>query len=112
MKAKILYVEDDESLSFITKDQLELASYMVTHCTNGKEARAAVKKGEYALGLLDVMLAQMDGVELARNVREASRRIPIIFLTAKSMPEDKMEGFLLGGDDYGPKPYSFEELNL
>jgi len=112
MKAKILYVEDDESLSFITKDQLELASYMVTHCTNGKEAWAAFKKGEYDLCLLDVMLPQMDGFELARNIREVSRHIPIIFLTAKSMPEDKMEGFLLGGDDYVTKPYSFEELNL
>jgi len=112
MKAKILYVEDDDSLSFITKDQLELADYAVTHCTNGKDAWAAFRKGEFDLCLLDVMLPHMDGFELARKIRELSRHVPIIFLTAKSLPEDKQEGFLLGGDDYVTKPYSFEELNL
>ena len=110
MKAKILYVEDDESLSFITKDQLEMESYSVTHCTNGKDGWAMFKKGEFDLCLLDVMLPQMDGFELARKIRGVSKHIPIIFLTAKSMQEDKMEGFLLGGDDYVTKPYSFDEL--
>ena len=112
MKAKILYVEDDDSLSFITKDQLEMESYDVTHCANGKEGWASFKKGEFDLCLLDVMLPQMDGFELARKIRGVSRHVPIIFLTAKSMQEDKMEGFLLGGDDYVTKPYSFEELKF
>lgn len=112
MKAKILYVEDDDALSFITKDQLELAGYAVTHCMNGKDAWAAFKKGDYDLCLLDVMLPHLDGFELARKVREISKHVPIIFLTAKSLPEDKMEGFLLGGDDYVTKPYSFDELSL
>jgi DNA-binding response OmpR family regulator len=112
MKAKILYVEDDDSLSFITKDQLEMESYDVTHCANGKDGWAAFKKGEFDLCLLDVMLPQMDGFELARKIRGVSRHVPIIFLTAKSMQEDKMEGFLLGGDDYVTKPYSFEELKF
>jgi DNA-binding response OmpR family regulator len=112
MKAKILYVEDDESLSFITKDQLEMESYAVTHCTNGKDGWTAFKKSDFDLCLLDVMLPQMDGFELARKIRGVSKHIPIIFLTAKSMQEDKMEGFLLGGDDYVTKPYSFEELKM
>ena len=112
MKAKIMYVEDDDSLSFITKDQLEMESYDVTHCSNGKDAWTIFKKGEFDLCLLDVMLPQMDGFELAKKIRGVSRHVPIIFLTAKSMQEDKMEGFLLGGDDYVTKPYSFEELKL
>ena len=112
MKPRILYVEDDESLSFITKDQLEMESYDVTHCANGTEAWAAFRKGEFDVCLLDVMLPQMDGFELARKIRSVSKHVPIIFLTAKSMQEDKMEGFLLGGDDYVTKPYSFEELKF
>ena len=112
MKAKILYVEDDDSLSFITKDQLEMESYDVTHCANGKDAWSVFKKGEFDLCLLDVMLPQMDGFELAKKIRAVSKHVPIIFLTAKSMVEDKMEGFLLGGDDYVTKPYSFEELKM
>ncbi len=112
MKERILYVEDDESLSFITKDQLEMEGYDVTHAINGKEAWATFRKSEFDICLLDVMLPQLDGFELARKIRSVSKHIPIIFLTAKSMQEDKMEGFLLGGDDYVTKPYSFEELKL
>ena len=112
MKAKILYVEDDESLSFITKDQLEMEGYNVTHINNGKDGWSAFKKSDFDLCLLDVMLPQMDGFELAKKIRGVSKHIPIIFLTAKSMQEDKMEGFLLGGDDYVTKPYSFEELKM
>jgi DNA-binding response OmpR family regulator len=112
MKTRILYVEDDESLSYITKDQLEMESYTVTHCNNGKDGWNAFRKNDFDLCLLDVMLPQMDGFELARKIREVSKHIPIIFLTAKSMQEDKMEGFLLGGDDYVTKPYSFEELKM
>lgn len=107
-----MYVEDDESLSFITRDQLEMESYAVTHCANGKDAWATFRKNEFDLCLLDVMLPQMDGFELAKKIRSVSKHIPIIFLTAKSMQEDKLEGFLLGGDDYVTKPYSFEELKM
>ncbi|MEO6133328.1 MAG: response regulator transcription factor [Saprospiraceae bacterium] len=112
MKERILYVEDDESLSFITKDQLEMEGYDVTHAINGKEAWSIFRKAEFDIALLDVMLPQLDGFELARKIRSVSRHIPIIFLTAKSMQEDKMEGFLLGGDDYVTKPYSFDELKF
>ncbi len=112
MKERILYVEDDDSLSFITKDQLEMEGYDVTHAVNGKEAWSIFRKAEFDICLLDVMLPQLDGFELARKIRGVSKHIPIIFLTAKSMQEDKMEGFLLGGDDYVTKPYSFEELKF
>lgn len=112
MKPRILYVEDDESLGFITKDQLELEGFDVTHSINGKDGWSAFRKSEFELCLLDVMLPQMDGFELARKIRSVSKHTPIIFLTAKSLPEDKMEGFLLGGDDYVTKPYSFEELKF
>ena len=112
MKERILYVEDDESLSFITKDQLEMEGYDVTLAVNGKEAWSVFRKAEFDICLLDVMLPQLDGFELARKIRSVSKHIPIIFLTAKSMQEDKMEGFLLGGDDYVTKPYSFEELKF
>ncbi|MEP6646654.1 MAG: response regulator transcription factor [Saprospiraceae bacterium] len=112
MKERILYVEDDESLSFITKDQLEMEGYDVTHAINGKEGWSIFRKSEFDICLLDVMLPQLDGFELARKIRSVSKHIPIIFLTAKSMQEDKMEGFLLGGDDYVTKPYSFEELKF
>lgn len=112
MKERILYVEDDESLSFITKDQLEMEGYDVTLAVNGKEAWSLFRKAEFDICLLDVMLPQLDGFELARKIRSVSKHIPIIFLTAKSMQEDKMEGFLLGGDDYVTKPYSFEELKF
>ena len=112
MKERILYVEDDESLSFITKDQLEMEGFDVTHAVNGKDAWSIFRKSEFDICLLDVMLPQLDGFELARKIRTVSKHIPIIFLTAKSMQEDKMEGFLLGGDDYVTKPYSFEELKF
>ena len=112
MKPRILYVEDDESLSFITRDQLEMEGYDVTHCANGKDGWAAFRKSDFDICLLDVMLPQMDGFELARKIRSVSKHTPLIFLTAKSMQEDKTEGFLLGGDDYVTKPYSFEELKL
>ena len=112
MKERILYVEDDESLSFITKDQLEMEGYDVTHAVNGKEGWSIFRKSEFDICLLDVMLPQLDGFELAKKIRSVSKHIPIIFLTAKSMQEDKVEGFLLGGDDYVTKPYSFEELKF
>ena len=89
-----------------------MEGYNVTHINNGKDGWSAFKKGDFDICLLDVMLPQMDGFELARKIRGVSKHVPIIFLTAKSMQEDKMEGFLLGGDDYVTKPYSFDELKM
>jgi DNA-binding response OmpR family regulator len=82
----------------------------VTHATNGKDAWAIFKKNEFDLCLLDVMLPQLDGFELARKIRGVSKHIPIIFLTAKSMKEDVLKGYKVGADDYLNKPFDSEVL--
>ena len=109
-KARLLYVEDDETLSFVTKDHLEMQGYDVTHCPDGLTAKEVVENNEFDLCILDVMLPHIDGFTLAENIRKQNRDIPILFLTAKSMKEDRLEGFKLGGDDYVTKPFSVEEL--
>jgi len=111
-KAKLLYVEDDETLSFVTKDNLEINGYEVTHCADGKEAMEAFGKDGYDLAILDVMLPQMDGFSVAQKIREKDSHIPILFLTAKSLKEDKLKGLSIGADDYITKPFSIEELIL
>lgn len=111
-KPKILYVEDDESLSFLTKDNLELGGYQVDHLTDGKSGLDSFNQGNYDLCILDVMLPEMDGFELAKNIRNVDPEIPIIFLTAKALKENKLEGLRLGADDYMTKPFSIEELIL
>ncbi len=112
MKGKIFYVEDDETLGFVTKDNLELSGFEVTHFMNGNDASKNFNPVNYDLCLLDVMLPGIDGFELAKRIRKKSVQIPIIFLTAKSMKEDRIEGLILGGDDYITKPFSIEELIL
>jgi DNA-binding response OmpR family regulator len=109
---RILYVEDDETLSFITKDHLELKGYDVHHCTDGAQALEDFKGGEFDLCVLDVMLPRMDGFTLASEIRKRDKDIPILFLTAKSLKDDRLEGLRLGGDDYITKPFSIEELIL
>jgi two-component system response regulator VicR len=112
MKAHLLYVEDDESLSFVTRDNLELQGYTVTCCENGKTAIEAIKKNDYDLAILDVMLPDADGFSLAELIRKYNTQVPILFLTAKSMKEDRIKGLKLGADDYITKPFSIEELIL
>ena len=112
MKAHLLYVEDDESLSFVTRDNLELQGYTVTCCENGKMATEAIKKNDYDLAILDVMLPDTDGFSLAELIRKYNTQVPILFLTAKSMKEDRIKGLKLGADDYITKPFSIEELIL
>jgi DNA-binding response OmpR family regulator len=107
---KILLVEDDANLGFIIKDNLSLKGYAVALSTDGKDAMNSFKTGLFQLCLLDVMLPQADGFAVARYIRERDKDVPIIFLTAKSMTEDKLEGFRTGADDYITKPFSFEEL--
>ena len=109
---RILYVEDDETLSFITKDHLELKGYEVVHQADGALALEDFKAGDFDLCVLDVMLPRIDGFTLATEIRKRDRDIPILFLTAKSMKEDRLEGLKIGGDDYITKPYSIEELIL
>ena len=110
MKANILYVEDDEALSFVTRDHLELSGYQVTHCAGGDKGKQAFESGKYDLCLLDIMLPNLDGYSLAEHIRQHDTSIPILFLTAKSLKEDRLKGFRKGGDDYITKPYSIEEL--
>lgn len=110
--AHILYVEDDETLSFVTKDNLELNGYKVTHAADGKEALSLFKKDSYDLCLVDVMLPEIDGYQVAQEIRSRHSEIPIIFLTAKSLKEDKIHGLKIGADDYITKPFSIEELIL
>lgn len=112
MRAHLLYVEDDESLSFVTRDHLELQDYQVTHCADGATALNTVQNGQFDLCLLDVMLPEMDGFTLAKEIRKRNTDVPILFLTAKSLKEDRLHGLRLGADDYITKPFSIEELIL
>jgi DNA-binding response OmpR family regulator len=111
-KPKILYVEDDLTLSFVTRDNLEQHGFSIDFCEDGEAALEMFGKNTYNLCILDVMLPKMDGFELARRIRQKNEEIPIIFLTAKSTKEDKIHGLKLGGDDYITKPFSIEELAL
>lgn len=110
-KYKILYAEDDETLAFLTKDNLEL-HYDVTHCDDGEMALNAFKKDTFDVCILDIMMPKMDGFELAENIRKINSEIPIIFLSAKTLKEDRIKGLRLGADDYLVKPFSIEELLL
>ena len=112
MKARILYVEDDETLSFVTKDHLVLQGYEVTHCPDGRIAIETFREGEFDLCVVDVMLPEIDGFAVAQEIRKRNQEIPILFLTAKVMKEDRIEGLRIGGDDYITKPFSIEELIL
>jgi DNA-binding response OmpR family regulator len=112
VRLPILLVEDDEALSFIIKDNLVQHNYKVDVADNGEKAMELYQSGNYALILLDVMLPRMDGFSVAREIRKTDEQIPIIFLTARSMTEDKIMGLSIGGDDYVTKPFSMEELLL
>jgi DNA-binding response OmpR family regulator len=109
---KILLVEDDEALRFIVKDNLEQYNYAVEVAENGETALELFAKNNFDLILLDVMLPKIDGFQVAKIIRKTNEQIPIIFLTARSMTEDRIIGLTLGGDDYIPKPFSMEELLL
>lgn len=112
-KAHLLYVEDDESLSFVTRDNLELNGYEVTYCEDGQKAMDTIRSGQkFDLCILDVMLPEVDGFTLAQEIRKRDEQVPIIFLTAKSLKQDKIHGLTIGADDYITKPFSIEELLL
>jgi DNA-binding response OmpR family regulator len=111
-KGRLLYVEDDDALSFVTKDSLEVEGFAVTHCTDGETAKKSFKNENYDLCLIDVMLPLTDGFALASYIRNVNSQIPILFVTAKSMKEDKIKGLKIGADDYITKPFSIEELVL
>jgi DNA-binding response OmpR family regulator len=112
MKIKILLVEDDVNLGFVIKDQLNADGYSVSLCCDGVEALQRFNEETYHLCICDVMLPKKDGFTLAKDIRLLNTEIPILFLSAKSMTEDKVAGFNAGGDDYLTKPFSVEELQL
>lgn len=109
-RATILMVEDDESLAFVIKDNLEKENFNVVLATNGHDGVVAFENIQPDLCILDVMLPEMDGFKCAERIRSKDTHTPILFLTAKSLEVDKLEGFKHGGDDYITKPFSFNEL--
>jgi two-component system, OmpR family, response regulator len=111
-KGILLLVEDDKNLGIVIRDFLEMSNYQVILKENGKEGLEEFKKGSYDLVLLDIMLPILDGFTVAEEIRKNDCEIPIIFLTARAMKEDKLKGFRIGADDYITKPFSTEELKL
>lgn len=111
-KCKILLVEDDPNLSLVIQDYLEMIDYEVKLCKNGEEGLAEYRMEQYDLVILDVMMPKKDGFSVAEDIRKEDDVTPIIFLTAKSLKEDRVKGFQVGCDDYIAKPFSTEELSL
>ncbi|MFH6946213.1 response regulator transcription factor [Flavobacterium sp. FlaQc-50] len=109
---RILYSEDDETLAFLTKDNLEQNNYEVTHCSNGKSSLETFKEEDFDICIFDIMMPKMDGFDLATEIRKMDTDVPIIFLSAKTLKEDRIKGLRLGADDYLVKPFSIEELLL
>ena len=112
IKAKILYAEDDETLAFLTKDNLEQNGYEVTHCADGNSCFERFEADHFDICILDIMMPKKDGFELATQIRAQNKDIPILFLSAKVLKDDRIKGLKLGADDYIVKPFSIEELIL
>lgn len=112
MPARILIAEDDDNMRFMLQDNLEMAGYRVCAVSDGQTCLSVFLKEEFDLCLLDVMLPRKDGFTLASDIRKINRDIPIVFLTAKMLKEDRIQGFRIGADDYVTKPFSIEELIL
>ncbi|MCA0431591.1 MAG: response regulator transcription factor [Bacteroidetes bacterium] len=110
VKTKILLVEDDQSLGPLLQEYLEAKGFETKLANDGVKGADVFFKGTFDLLLLDVMMPNKDGLTLAKEIRVADKNIPIIFLTAKSMKEDALDGFNAGADDYITKPFSMEEL--
>lgn len=109
-KTKLLLAEDDENLGLLLKEYLVAKGYDADLYPDGEAAYKGFMKEHYDICILDVMMPKKDGFTLARDIRIVNAEIPIIFLTAKNMKDDVLEGFKLGGDDYITKPFSMEEL--
>jgi len=109
-KVKILLCEDDENLGMLLREYLQTRGYDADLQPDGEAGYKAFTKNKYDLCVLDVMMPKKDGFTLASDIRAINTEVPIIFLTAKSMKEDILQGFKLGADDYLSKPFSMEEL--
>lgn len=108
----ILLVEDDPNLGLLVQEFLTMKGYPTDRATDGNQGLKLFMEGSYDLCVFDVMMPKKDGFTLAKEVRMGNREVPIIFLTAKSMQEDTIQGFKVGADDYITKPFSMEELLL
>ena len=109
-KTKILLCEDDESLGMLLKEYLQVKNYDADLFPDGELGYKAFVKGKYDLCIFDVMMPKKDGFSLAQDIRVVDKKVPIIFLSAKTLKEDILEGFKIGADDYITKPFSMEEL--
>jgi len=112
MEAKILLVEDDTNLGFVISDHLKSLGYKVSLCMDGVEAQKRFHEETFHLCIFDVMMPVLDGFSLTKEIRKTDQKTPILFLTAKAMIEDKVEGYKAGGDDYLTKPFSLDELEM
>lgn len=110
LKRKILLAEDDKNFGSVLKDFLELNEYKVTLCEDGNAALAAFNTKTFDICILDVMMPGKDGFTLAKEIQESNKKVPYIFLTAKSLKDDMLHGFKLGADDYLTKPFDSEVL--
>jgi DNA-binding response OmpR family regulator len=110
-KSKILYAEDDNTIAFLVQDSLE-SYYDISCYPDGKSAMEAFNKECFDICLLDIMMPEMNGFELAEYIRSKNSEIPIIFISAKALKEDRIKGLKIGADDYLVKPFSIEELIL
>ena len=108
--AKILIIEDDASILLPLEDNLKLEGYEVSSATDGSEGLAMAREGHYDLIILDIMLPQLNGLEVCRQLRQDKNMTPVLMLTAKSQEVDKVLGLELGADDYVTKPFSPREL--
>ena len=109
-KIKMLLCEDDENLGMLLREYLEAKGYTTTLCPDGEAGFREFSKNKFDIAVLDVMMPKKDGFTLAQEIRQSNADLPIIFLTAKTLKEDILEGFKLGADDYITKPFSMEKL--
>lgn len=109
---EILLVEDEFFLAKVIKDSLEQSSYQVSHASDGRSAFRLFQEGRYSLCIVDVMLPQVDGFTLVKQIRTLDKNVPVLFLTARTGTKDVIEGYESGGNDYLKKPFSLDELFL
>ena len=107
---KILLCEDDENLGMLLREYLQTKGFATTLCPDGEAGFKEFTKNKYDIAVLDVMMPKKDGFTLAQEIRQQTADLPIVFLTAKTLKEDILEGFKIGADDYITKPFSMEEL--
>lgn len=109
-KVKILLCEDDENLGMLLNEYLQTKGFETELCLDGEAGYKAFTNNSYDFCILDIMMPKKDGFSLAQDIRKLNSNVPILFLTAKTLKEDVLEGFKIGGDDYVTKPFSMEEL--